>query len=255
MTITDFDIAQTNADAVSTDQIDSVQGGCCGPCDPCDAYRFKKNCGTRRLSAGLDPSISRQAWRRYQARKCGPLEYNIYNSSLATSGYAIDPRSIALADGLAPDRPPKAKLGFAFPCCLLEAKYSQPRRGRALYIDEKTFVNTARQKPWLVARWNAARKSPLGRAKKLMGMMSLKKFAKKIWKKYHREAAFQANIYNAFCTSTDTPYTNFLYICGESNFVKKYFSKMLILYPKGRVVHSSLSAPHTWVNEKPPLGC
>lgn len=139
-----FDQAQTQADAVPTQLIDVIQGGCCGPCEPTEALAFKNSCDTRRLSAGSDPSISRQLWRRYQALKCGPLEYNIYSSSFATSGYSIDPRSIALADGLAPFGPPRAHPRFKFDCCLLEAKYSQPTRGRALYIDRATFVATAR---------------------------------------------------------------------------------------------------------------
>lgn len=255
MTASEFDQAQAAADGVPTTEVDRNQGGCCGPCDRCEAWQFKRSCNTRRLSAGSDPSISRQRWRRYQARKCGPLEYNIYNSNFAASGYALDPRSVALADGLAPQNPPNARRGFDPDCCLLEAKYSQPTRGRAVYISRQVFVSTARQKSWLVARWNAARRSPLGRIRRLFGGMSLRRFAGQIWDKYRNEAAFQANIYNSFCESASTPYTNFLYICGESAFVRAYFVPIAGRYPKGRVVHSTMQNPNTWITNGPPPGC
>ena len=247
MSTAGFDQAQGQADVVPTQGVDETPGGCCGPCIPADAQAFKSSCNTRRLSAGGDPSISRQAWRRYQNAKCGPLEYNIYNSSFAASAYATDPRSTALADGLAPDRPPRAHPRFKFGCCLLEAKYSQPTRGRALYIDRQTFVATAAQKAWLVARHRVASRLPLNRARRLFGGFTLRRFAGTIWDKYRREAAFQASIYNSFCGSDSTPYTNFLYICGERDWVRRYFGLIAGGYFRGRVVHSTITNRHSWI--------
>ncbi len=255
MTATDFDTAQTAADGQPNQQAGDTQGGCCGPCDPCEAYTFKQACDTRRLSAGGDPSISRQLWRRYQARKCGPLEYNIYDSSLAASGYFTQPRNIALADGLAPQEPPDGKRGFRFGCCLLEAKYSQPNRGRALYIDRATFVRTARQKRWLVNAWNISRNSPGGRILRIFRRMPLSRFAGNHWDQHRREAQLQASIYAAFCNSDSTPYTNFLYICGERNWVRAYFSPIAARYTNGRACHSTVNNPENWITSGRPAGC
>lgn len=134
MSITEFDAAQTDADAVPAQAINENTAGCCGPCDPCEAHTFKQNCSTPRLNASSVRAPIRQAWRRYQDYKCGPLEYNIYGSWLAASALRNFGRTAALADGLAPEPPRGAKPSARFGCCLLEAKWSTPNSSQALYV-------------------------------------------------------------------------------------------------------------------------
>ena len=244
----EFDAAQADADDVSPQLADTNTAGCCGPCDNCEAYTWKQSCGTRRLSAGGVQAPLRQAWRRYQNDKCGPLEYNIYGSWLAGSALRIDARTALLADGLAPQEPPNADPRAKVGCCLLEAKWSTPNRNQALYVGRSTFVRTARRKAWLVARHRRSQLSPFGRR------IRLPAFAAIVWQEAWNRARIQATGYQGFCESTSTPYTNFLYICGQNSFVRDYHRRMMVGLMRGKAIHSPFGG-HDWKTSGRPRGC
>lgn len=251
----EFDAAQADADDMPAQDADENMAGCCGPCDPCAAYTFKQNCSTRNITTQSIQSRIRQSWRRYQFTKCGPKEYNIYNSWLADSALRIDARTAILADGLAPQEPPNAARSAKRGCCLLEAKWSQTRRGHAMYIDMQTFVRTAGQKHWVMRRYNNMRRGILYRLNPLARRLTPQIVAGMIWDENRRNSRHQARIYNQFCNDPSTPYTNFLYICGELRFCADYHrSNIASGFGKGRVIHSPLRQ-NDWKTTGKPRGC
>jgi hypothetical protein len=259
LSVQGFNQGQARADLVPV-QAERVVEPCCETCIPAEALAFKNSLPTKRVRiqiAPKDETVPSQ-WVAYQTEKCGPLEYNIYNPNIFISfandiGYELDPRSAIYADGLAHIVPPAAPFPHNLPCCLLEAKYSNPNPRQALYVDRLTFVNSAGDKRWL--KWAHARQQTMEtigdlllrrrrRKKPDNDADSLKEFAGEKWDRTRRLAVAQLTAYAIFCRSRSSPYTVFRVICGEKAFVYRYFSA--IVMAPGQAVHAPFGGAN-WV--------
>lgn len=234
----------------------SEVANCCDTCDEARASGFKAGLPTKRVRVQIAPNdtSNRNAWVRYQTEKCGPLEYNIYDPNWVMSavqhiGYELDPRSAVWADGLAATPPPSAPASYRFGCCLLEAKYSQPDRAQALYIDRATFVRTRQRKWWPRRAYRnyldgQVLRNILGRrlGRRPRPPISFARYAGRRWSTARARAVAQLVAYAAFCRSTETPFTIFVVIAGEMRFVQTYFLR--ITPPPGRVAHARSGGPH-----------
>ena len=229
---------------------------CCLDCDRARARQFKAGLPTKRVRVQIAPTntSNRDAWVRYQTEKCGPLEYNIYDPNWFMSAvqhltYELDPRNAIWADGLAADEPTGAPLPYRFPCCLLEAKYSQPNQQLALYVDRRTFVRHRSRKWWLRSAYDSyvARQALSGFLGRRFGRRpprvdSFQVFAGRKWNEQRLRAVAQMAAYAAFCLSRETPFNVFVVIAGEERFVQAYF--LPITPAPGRVAHARLIGPH-----------
>jgi hypothetical protein len=170
-------------------------------CIPAEATAFR-NLARRRASGHYSVAASGTAsggvpgspYARYQVNKCGDREYALRTDAT--------PRSYRpLADGLAPTRPPRAKAGFSFACCILEAKYIVSP-DTTLYQKRRDFLRNATRgirfiprrlqgmgRPALIAAWEAAR----------------------------AEQAAQFGLYMGAIVDPDIPYWRVVYICSRES--------------------------------------
>ncbi|MBM7069187.1 hypothetical protein [Actibacterium sp. 188UL27-1] len=255
-----FATAQAQADtAANLSTNEELCEACNIYCDPAVVAPFRAGLPTKRVRVQIAPSDTRnkQGWVTYQTQKCGPLEYNIYDPgwigwAVQHLTYEMDPRSSIWADGLTVGPPPAARQQYRFGCCLLEAKYSQPVAGQALYISRRTFVSTRQQKWWLRAAYqryrdgimlqNFLRRRTLRKPRRPMTFAA---YAGRKWYAARVKAVAQLAAYAAFCRSPDNPYNIFVVICGQRSFVRSYF--LPITPGPGLVAHSPLGAEN-WIS-------
>lgn len=227
-----------------------------GNCNPAKALDYKEGLPTKHVMAP-DNTSKPKKWAEYQMKKCGNLEYNIYDVNLVTAiineiQYELGPRSAIFADGLAHKPPSNAHPSYKFGCCLLEAKYSQADESQALYISKRKFTTTKGQKWWLKHQYKTMKNREFfyklifkrfkifkKKKKKKIKKTTFQKFAESKWDEARKRAVVQLGIYASFCLNKKYPYTNYLVICGEKKFVANYFKR--IASPPGRVVHSPLN--------------
>lgn len=188
-------------------------------CIPANATAFRS-----KARRGVDGHYSRaasgtagggtpgSAYARYQVNKCGDREYALRTDATARS-YA------PLADGLAPTRPPRAKRGFGFACCILEAKYTSA----------PTTTPYQRRRDFLRNTTAAAKYLP--RRLRGMGRPALIAY----WEGTRADQAAQFGLYMGAIADPDIPYWKVVYICSRDT-VRDYFQDIINLARVPRLV-------------------
>ncbi len=176
-------------------------------CNRGEARAFRAK-ATRRVAGHYSRAVSASGavpgsvHMRYQVNKCGNREYSLRTDATPQS---YKP----LADGLAPEPPPRAKAGFAFGCCILEAKYAygpittyQKRRdflrATKTYADRLPRRLRGLGRPALIAYWTA------------------------IW----ADQAAQFGLYMGAIADPDIPYWKVVYICSQEK-AREYFQSII----------------------------
>lgn len=181
-------------------------------CIPVDAHAFR-NLARRRTSghysvaaAGTaEGGVPRAIHMRYQVNKCGTREYSLRTDASARSHKP-------LADGLAPSRPPAAKRGFGFACCILEAKYvGNPHT--SLYQRRRDFLRNASRN----ARYLPRRLRGLARP----GLIAA-------WEATRASQAAQFGLYMGAIADPEIPYWKVVYICSRES-ARQYFQDVINL--------------------------
>ena len=140
---------------------------------------------------------------RYQVNKCGSTEYSLRTDATRKSHKP-------LADGLAPSKPPHAKAGFGFACCILEAKY--------VYLPNTTLYQ--RRRDFLRNSQKYANRLP----RKLRGLARPALIA--AWEETRADQAAQFGLYMGAIADLDIPYWQVVYICSREN-ARQYFQDII----------------------------
>lgn len=139
---------------------------------------------------------------RYQVNKCGNREYSLRTDAT--------PRSHRpLSDGLAPEPPPRAKAGFAFGCCILEAKYVYGPV--TAYQKRRDFLRATTQYANRLPR----RLSGLGRPALIA-----------YWSGMWADQSAQFALYMGAIADPDIPYWKVVYICSQEK-AREYFQDII----------------------------
>lgn len=181
-------------------------------CNPGEAATFRNN-ARRKVSGHYSVAASGTAsggtpgtpHMRYQVNKCGDREYSLRKDASARSHRP-------LADGLAPSRPPRAKAGYGFACCILEAKYvGNPYT--SLYQRRRDFLrNTQRYSNRLPRRLRG-----LGRPGLILA-----------WEGTRASQGSQFGLYMGAIADPEIPYWKVVYICSRES-ARLYFQDIINL--------------------------
>ncbi|MCF6446079.1 hypothetical protein [Nereida sp. MMG025] len=206
-------------------------------CDPAEARAFRSRAERRvdghysvaaaGTAGGTNTTPPRPAM-RYQVNKCGRREYSLRTDASHRS-YA------PLADGLAPSRPPRAKGGYAFACCILEAKFVGNRR-TTLYQRKRDFLRGVEDSA-----------DALPRRFEGLGRLSLVA----IWEAKRLDQANQFGAYLGAIADPDIPYWKVVYICSR-DMARDYFRAIIraaIAMPVAKACTSSarLTTGQNWI--------
>lgn len=189
-------------------------------CVPANAQAFKTRCD-RRASGHWSQAASSSAARaaRYQRQKCGDREYSLRTDASATA-------RAPLADGLAPSRPPAARAGHAFACCILEAKYSSGG-SLALYQDRTRYMRNVRTAAALI-------KGPgSGAARQIFIRAKQGQYATAV-----ANSTTQLTAYMGVIADPDIPYWRLVYICSNDA-ARDYFATLIRRMVVARAVSSA----------------
>jgi len=179
-------------------------------CIPAEARTFRNN-ARRRITGYYSEQAAGTAnggtpgspSMRYQVNKCGRREYSMRTDA---SRNARRP----MADGLAPVRPPRAKAGFGFACCILEAKYVYLPR-TTLYQRRRDFMrNSQRYADRLPRRLRGLGRPALRAA----------------WEAQRAISAGQFAAYMAAIADPEIPYWRVVYICSRDS-ARDYFQDIM----------------------------
>lgn len=201
-------------------------------CNPANARAFRSQ-ATRRTNghnsvaaAGTaGGGVPGNAAMRYQVNKCGRTEY-----SLRTDATRLSHKP--LADGLAPTRPPHAKVGFGFACCILEAKYVY-LGNTTLYQRRRDFLRNSRTYSDRLSR----RLRGLGRPALIAA-----------WEATRAAQAAQFGLYMGAIADLEIPYWRVVYICSREN-ARQYFQDIISLVRVPRSVAVACFSDARWTTE------
>lgn len=178
-------------------------------CDPGEARAFRSR-ALRKVSGHYSVAASGTAGggtpgnpaMRYQVNKCGRTEFSLRTDASRSSHRP-------LADGLAPTRPPRAKAGYSFACCILEAKYVGNRR-YSLYQAKRDFLRSTNAENEALPR----RLEGLGRAGRVI-----------LWENVRASQARQLGLYVGAMADPEIPYWMTVYICSQDQ-ARDYFRRL-----------------------------
>ncbi len=209
-------------------------------CVPGDAQTFKNLARARRnghwsvraATAGPTASRNRRNAMAYQIEKCGDREYSL-RTDATRSSYA------PLADGLCPTRPPGKNGRFAYPCLIVDAKYSAGpfgfyQRRRDYYRRVDAAKRAGRFVPPFLRNVTAAA-------------------AKARYENVRRQELGQAGNYFGAIADREIPYWRLMYICNTTR-TASYFLKEVLKFIPGYqafagVVVSRKNAPRqNWIS-------
>lgn len=204
-------------------------------CNPADATTFRSNARRRvtnyyseaaagTASGGTPGSASM----RYQVNKCGNREY-----SMRTDAARLNRKP--MADGLAPTRPPRAKSGFGFACCILEAKYVF-LANTTLYQRRRDFMRNSQKYGDRLPRRLRGLARPALRA---------------AWEAGRASQASQFGLYMGAIVDPEIPYWRVVYICSREN-ARQYFQDIInvVRVPRSIAIACVSSARRTTENWK-----
>ncbi|MEJ6405116.1 hypothetical protein [Yoonia sp. 2307UL14-13] len=190
-------------------------------CVPADARTFKFNCIAK--ASGYYHIVRRSSAPHfmYQRRKCGYREFSLRTDA---SYRARRPQ----ADGLAWMPPRRAKTGFKWGCCILDAKYVY-NTDTTVYQRASRYRQKLRQRTRVIVypkarRW--ARRAAMARYHLVRG----------------QETA-QLGAYLGACASREIPYTKFLMICSE-DVAREFFHRLMGRNVVGAACHSHRNSEH-----------
>lgn len=181
-------------------------------CNPGEATAFR-NKARRRVSGHYSEAAAGTAsggvpgsvHMRYQVNKCGDREYSLRTDATRNNRKPM-------ADGLAPTRPPNAKAGFGFSCCILEAKYVYLNR-TTLYQRRRDFMRNSQQYA-----------NQLPRRLRGMGRPALRA----AWETARARSVAQFGLYMGAIADPEIPYWRVVYICSKEN-AREYFQDVINL--------------------------